>query len=116
MYLGKSSFFYLKIANVTDLSSRSCSSLRELFFALCFLIFHWVKSDFWRSHCSKNELILSFCVLENTIFRHCCAFSYLDTLNEEKQMLVHIIFFVLEHNLKCLLLLKGESEGTSYRF
>lgn len=43
-------------------------------------------------------------------------FSYLDTLNEEKQMLVHIIFFVLEHNLKCLLLLKGESEGTSYRF
>lgn len=41
---GKSSFFDLQIANVTDLSSRSCSSLRELFVALCILTFHWVRS------------------------------------------------------------------------
>lgn len=51
---GKSSFFDLKITNVTDFSSRSCSSLRELFFALCILTFHWSKSDLWQSHCNKN--------------------------------------------------------------
>lgn len=65
---GKSSFFDLKIANVTDLSSRSCSSLREPFFALCFLTFHWAESDLWQSHCSKNYPILIFCVPENAFF------------------------------------------------
>lgn len=108
--LGKSSLFDLKVADVTDLSSRSCSSLREL---LCPLHFNFSLGKKWFVAVIVVKISLfSICVLENTFFLNTVVpFSYLHTLNEDRQMLVQIVFFELEINSKCLPLWKGESEG-----
>lgn len=68
MCLGKSSLFDLKIANVTDLSSRSCSSLRELFLPFAFEFFIGQKVICGKVIIGKASLLSIFVSYKTLVF------------------------------------------------